>query len=138
VSEKERFWEERFYAALKRRAIDVGRAMRSQSDPLVRIDDDEDPPADGPLAVPESRITARIDEARIMEALRRLAGPRGKAAWLAWVEGWPIESRNPEELTVAKAMGISGRMVRRHLAEAREALKDDPAIAEALAEMVGR
>lgn len=136
-SGKQQFWEERFFLALKRRAIDAGRAMRVESQALVRIDE-EYLAVDGPLVIPEEQVSGRIDEQSIMQALRSLPGPQARAGWLVWVKGWPVESQNPEAMTVAKAMGVSGRMVRQYLAKARGTLMKDPVIAEAFNEIVGR
>jgi hypothetical protein len=136
-SGKQQFWEERFYLALKRRAIDAGRAMRAESHALVRIDE-EHPAVDSPLVIPEEHVSGRIDARCIMRVLRNLPRPQARAAWLVWVEGWHVESRDTEEMTAAKAMGVSGRMVRQYLAKARVTLMKDPVIAEAFNEIVGR
>src|SRR5215204_3872376 len=36
------------------------------------------------------------------------------------LDGWQIESKNPEELTISKKLGVSSRTIRNWLAEARE------------------
>jgi len=40
------------------------------------------------------------------------------------LDGWQIESKNPEELTISKKLGVSSRTIRNWLLQAREILKD--------------
>lgn len=40
------------------------------------------------------------------------------------LDGWQIESKHPEELTISKKLGVSSRTIRNWLVQAREILKD--------------
>jgi DNA-directed RNA polymerase specialized sigma24 family protein len=124
-SPSHRMWEERFYVALKAAAIDAGLKVmrrRDKETPLERVPHDS----------PRLRVDGVAEILRTMdrnEALRLIATlpekPRS-AAYLHWLEGFPIESG--DELnsdTVARKLGVSGRMVRKYLDQARGILRNN-------------
>jgi hypothetical protein len=134
--------EERFGQAFKSRAIDAARSLdrlRRRVKDTVHIDVEEDskPEAGVASADVDSAVISAIDQVGLLAALRRLPCRQAQAAQLVWIDGWPIESEDDNEMTVSKMMGISGRMVRKHLGVARNRLQSDPSL-RALLEDDGR
>jgi hypothetical protein len=135
-SDKKPHFEERFHAALKGLVIDVGRSMTAERDrhqlKHPALDDSSD--LEGMIPVDEETDpTSGIVTDEIKSAIRRLPPPQRDAAWLAWVEDWQIESKDPnEQRTVAAALKITGRMVRKRLTVAMQLLRADPAITRIL------
>jgi len=131
-SEKKPFFEERFYAALKGLVIDVGRSMAAERDRHALNDPALDESSDYEGVAPvdwESDPISGIVTEEIKDAIRRLPAPERDAAWLAWVQDWKIESKDPnEQRTVAAALKITGRMVHKRLSDAVERLREDPII----------
>jgi DNA-directed RNA polymerase specialized sigma24 family protein len=129
---EEPFWEERFYRALKFVAISAGRALRRALDKPWNACPEEGPQVDEVTAVDaddqEDLVIGDLACGTIEAAIRSLPDLERTAAWLHWVKDWKVESDDPAEPTVAKAMGISGGMVRRYLRRAKDALRRDPAI----------
>jgi DNA-directed RNA polymerase specialized sigma24 family protein len=122
-----RMWEERFYVALKAAAIDAGRKVlrrRDKETPLDLI------PLDSPrLSVDgAAEVFRNIERNHALRLIATLPEKARKAAYLHWVEGFPIESGDElKSDTVARKLGVSGRMVRKYLDQARGMLRhNDP------------
>jgi len=123
--EKGRPWDACFFRALKWAVLDAGRKMvrdLEREGRAVSLDVPEIMlPAQGPEDAPEPDLWT---------ALQTLPAPLRAAAWLHWVMGYPVESGDPTQQTVATLMRKSGRMVRKYLRAARATLKTDPTIIE--------
>lgn len=130
---KARYYEERFGHALKRRAIDVALSLARQRkrerdvQPLPDNEEDEAMGAEGRTQL-DDEVLSKIGHDKLLAALRELPPKQSQAALLVWVEGWKVESDDTDEETAATAMGISGRMVRKHLTAARAALSANPTL----------
>jgi hypothetical protein len=132
-SDQKPFFEERFYPALKGLVIDVGRSMAAERDrhglDNPALDESSDYEGVAPVDGESDPINGIVTN-EIKDALRRLPVPERDAAWLAWIQDWQIESKDPhEQRTVAVALKITGRMVRKRLTAAVQHLREDPIIA---------
>jgi hypothetical protein len=129
------FWEERFHRALKLLAHDVGEAMRAERDHYVLESDsdgdDEGLPAsaDTPRTDEEEALLEAIGADAIKDAIRRLPNQQlRRAAWLRWVDEYPITAE-PVELSITSMLNVSDSMVRRLIRQAKQLLQADPTIA---------
>jgi DNA-directed RNA polymerase specialized sigma24 family protein len=122
------FWEVRFWVCLDRRlwnlaekrqqALDVERSGSAtpddaesggeQADPLALLADTRP----GPEALAEHA-----------DALAVLAENERVALFLRYVEGWPEESADPDQPSIARALGVTGRSVRNYLRRAEAKLR---------------
>ena len=132
-SEQKPFFEERFYPALKGLVIDVGRSMAAERDRHglddPALDESSDYEGVAPVEGEIDPISGIVTD-EIKDAIRRLPAPERDTAWLAWVQDWQIESKDPNaQRTVAAALKITGRMVRKRLSAAVQRLREDPIIA---------
>jgi DNA-directed RNA polymerase specialized sigma24 family protein len=122
---RERYWEARFYHALKCLGFDVARRLartgeREQPWPsyvdeegdLVDVDF-EDPD----LVDPDERVF-------LAQALGRLGEPLRTAIYLRYVEEWPIHSQNPAALTISSVLGVTDRTVRNYIKSGRKGLRE--------------
>jgi hypothetical protein len=127
-TEKKHYWEERFYLALSDACFDIGRQMIREREHRVAFSDDEEhgaPEYQTDIGA-EDDILAGIDAEAIREAIRQLPFRLRQAAWLRWIVGLQVESRDPEEPTITKVMKVTDRMVRYYLDEAAERLRENP------------
>lgn len=112
-------WEDNFGAALYGAVVEVQcwhireRAKREREDQLDRSYDDA-------LMARGPSMATVLDGQRGFELLAELDPPVSRAAFLHWVEGYKIESSDPDESTVATALHVSGRTVRTYLKKAKE------------------
>lgn len=128
---KSGIWEERFGLAFRARAIDAARSLHRKRNrekmllPLVEEGEEavEGLEEEGAL---DDMVSSTINRELLLLVLQQLPPKQAMAAHLVWVEGWLIESEDREETTAATVMGITGRMVRKHLRSARERLRVDP------------
>lgn len=131
-SEAKPFFEERFYSALKALVIDIGRSMiRERKRHRLDHPVTEDGSASDVGASVDSELEAvsGIVTDEIKQAIRKLPDRLRDAAWLAWVQDWRVESKDPnDQRTVAAALNITGRMVRKRLTAATQLLRDDPTV----------
>ncbi len=72
----------------------------------------------------DERELSPVDRALMSDALSVLEEPTRTAFVMRHYEGVPIESSDPEQPTVCKYFGVSGRQVRRWLKEAEEVLRE--------------
>lgn len=130
------YWEERFGHAFKDACIDVARSLRrprnrdmeaglAQGGEEAVDADDFDPK----LELFDEAILRRLATSHhmntLLQAIRALPPRQAHAAFLAWVDGHPIEGVGD---TVASIMGISDRGVYKHLEKARATLSADPGL----------
>lgn len=122
------FWEERFFRALKGVCLDVGRSMLEGRRRLVRFSEDGEDAASEQIVdgSTEDIVLSGIDESTLRQVMRDLPPKVGRVAWLSWVEGFQASSKDSSEVTVASTLGISDRMVRKHLTRARELITQHP------------
>ena len=130
------YWEERFGHAFKDACIDVARSLRRprNRDMEAGLAQDGDEAVDADDFDPKIEL---FDEAilrslansshmnTLMQAIRALPPRQAQAAFLAWVDGHPLEGDGD---TVASIMGISYRGVYKHLEKARATLSADPVL----------
>jgi DNA-directed RNA polymerase specialized sigma24 family protein len=122
---KERYWEVRFYHALKCLCFDVARRLSrtgkgelswpayvDEEGDLVEVDF-----ADPDLVDPDERIF-------VAQALGRLDEPMRTAIYLRYIEEWPIHSQNPGALTISSALGVTDRTVRNYVKLGRKRLRE--------------
>ncbi len=119
------FWEERFGHAFKRCCIDAVRTHRTKlQKATVSIHDaseDATTPDETDLA---TETAARIDRETLRQIISELPPREAAAATLRWIEGKKISGSD----SVSEVMGISPRMVHRHLRSAEERLKKIPRV----------
>ena len=122
------FWEVRFWVCLDRRLLNLIQKRQS-------VADNEHGPGDEPGAGNDDdggdRVFARIADtaarpdrlAEHADALAVLTEAERTAVYLVYVEGLPEESDDPERLSAARVLGVTGRSVRNYLRRAKEKLK---------------
>jgi DNA-directed RNA polymerase specialized sigma24 family protein len=112
----ERFWEVRFYHALKCLCFDV--ATR-----LTRAGQSEEP---WPRHIDEAGEAVELDvedpdpvdpdeQVFVAQALGRLDEPVRTAVYLSVIEGWPTHSQDPSVVTISRVLGVTDRTVRNYL-----------------------
>ena len=129
-------WEERFGDAFKKACIDVARSLgrrrnrnmeagvTDEGDDVVEVDA-FDPGVELVDAAILARMAAPHHMSMLLEAIRNLPKRQSQAAFLAWVEGHPIEGKG-EGTVVAIMGGIDPRAVYKHLEKARSTLTEIP------------
>ena len=122
-------WERVFFARLKDRAVDVARKTKKERERYVELEPDS-PGAEVSADSEERAILSTLTVKAIRRAIRKLPKRQRQAAFLTWVLDLPIESKESDKRTVSKVMGITARMVRKLLTNARKALGKDPTFAE--------
>ena len=125
---KSEFWEVRFWVCLDRRLLNLIQKRQS-------VADNEHGPGDELGAGNDDdggdRVFARIADtaarpdrlAEHADALAVLTEAERTAVYLVYVEGLPEESDDPERLSAARVLGVTGRSVRNYLRRAKEKLK---------------
>ncbi len=119
------FWEIRFWVCFNRLAINVLRRRRFELDQIAADQGDESD--DEYLAVESLPAKAEFDHpetaALLSDALAKLSQPVRTAFLLKHWSGHVEESTSPDEPSIAKLMGVSGRTVRNYLARAAKELE---------------
>jgi DNA-directed RNA polymerase specialized sigma24 family protein len=119
LAAEQEFWECRFWTCFDRRARTVLRDMRRGS-AEVALDDraETDPrlPAGAEISVEVRAVAA--------EALGSLPEPLRTAFILKHYAGYQEESGDPDEQTIARALGVTGRSVRNYLRRAERILAE--------------
>lgn len=132
--EEERFWEERFYRALKSVALDVGQKMKSEREKFVSAvegeSSEQDPPSLSSLDIRsqdrDGELESELDIQKLLSALRNLPVKPRRAAHLRWIHGYQIESKESDKTTVSSLMRVTPRTVRTYLTDAKDQLREDP------------
>lgn len=141
--EEEPFWEERFCRALKSVALDVGRKMKAERERFVPAvegeSSEEGPPSfsslDNRSQDRDVEVISNFAIQQLLRALRSLPLKPRRAAHLHWIHGYQIESKASNKVTVSSLMGVTPRSVRTYLAEARDRLREDPAVQAMIADL---
>ena len=118
------FWEVRFWVCLDRRLWNLVEKRQA-------VIDSEWSPGDQDRGAEEEAadqiFTRLIDKgagpealAEYKEALTVLNENERTALYLVYIEGLPEESEDPERLSAAKVLGVTGRSVRNYLRRAKE------------------
>jgi hypothetical protein len=127
-------FECRFQFAVKRLAISERRSAKAKADAESSIEDlgtgeegssgydalDAIRFRSGAQARPQAEAAADLDR-----ILSRLTDRERQAVIAVYHFGLPEKSNEPDELTAAKLLGVSDRMIRYYLASAREKAKDE-------------
>ena len=122
------YFECRFNEAFRSFYIDLIRSERTRLKRFVSLSDQ----ADTPQSNSHEEIPGRVIEAvqssgtvehavlqrELREAIDTLTDDERRAVNLYYVEGYKIESKNPDEVTVATICNVSGRTIRYRLAKA--------------------
>jgi DNA-directed RNA polymerase specialized sigma24 family protein len=122
---KERYWEVRFYHALKCLCFDVAqrlsKAGKSEQPWPAYVDEEGDLVevefADPDLVDPDEQIF-------VEQALGRLGEPVRTAIYLRYIEEWPIHSQDPAAPTISSALGVTDRTVRSYINLGRKRLRE--------------
>lgn len=122
------FWEVRFWVCLDRRLWNLIEKRQAVIDNEISPADQSD--ASESESADTDRLFARIadrnpgpeTQAMMAEALSLLADNERTALFLCYVEGLPEESDDPERLSAAKVLGVTGRSVRNYLRRAKDKL----------------
>lgn len=115
-------WEEAFSVALFGIVTDVRRQWVRRREREAR-EVDLDLVDQGAMTEASVDPHDRLEIQEILSALSQLNEPMRNAAYLHWIKELKIESRDPQEATVATVLGVSGRSVRTYLRQARESIK---------------
>ena len=122
---RERFWEIRFFHALKCLCFDVAKRMKRPADfeePWGHHFDDDGEHIEIDIADPDS---ISPDERLFVEqALGRLDEPVRTAVYLRFIEGWKIHGQNPDEMTISRILNVTDRSVRNYLKHGLTTLHD--------------
>jgi RNA polymerase sigma factor (sigma-70 family) len=112
------FWEVRFWVAFDRHLLNIVRRQRRAMETAMP----EDAAADDDTPATDTSVDP-LTNAIIKDALACLPEQTRTAFLLKHMSGLPEESRAvKDQATIAAVMGISGRMVRRHLRRAEALL----------------
>lgn len=124
TSEAAEFWEVRFWVCLDRRLWNLIEKRQGAADAVLSESGES---ADGDEL--ESRLLRIADDGArpdvLLErqaALALLTDNERMAVYLKCIEGLPEESDDPERVTVAKLLGVTGRSVRNYLRRAEAKL----------------
>lgn len=121
----ERFWEVRFYLALKRLCYDVAKRLSRQSEREQAWPQYVDEQGNLTEREFEDTHVIRPDERVFVEqALGRLEEPLRTAMYLRVVEEWPIHSQDRSALTISGVLGVTDRTVRYYISRARKQLEE--------------
>lgn len=119
------FFEVRFDLAIKRLRLDAQeRAWREQSrrEPLDGADDAlESEVATTAAPLDANILSDRLFRDRVYQAIDALPPEQSRTMHLLLL-GWPIDSKDPEVMTIAKALGCSDRSVRNYRERAMKTL----------------
>ncbi|MBC8102435.1 MAG: sigma-70 family RNA polymerase sigma factor [Cytophagales bacterium] len=126
------FWEVRFWVCLDRRLWNLIEKRQAVRDNEQRPGDAFLEDAGGESVSEEASVLGRLADsgpspetlAEHQEALALLTENERLAVFLCHVEGMPEESDDPERLTAAKILGVTGRSVRNYLRRAEAKLRD--------------
>ena len=121
----ERYWEVRFYHALKCLCYDVAKR-------LSQVGEGEEP---WPRYVDEEGILIEIDIEDpdlvdpdewifMQQNLGRLDEPVRTAVYLRDIEEWPIHSQDPSVVTISRMLRVTDRTVRNYLNTGRAKLRE--------------
>jgi DNA-directed RNA polymerase specialized sigma24 family protein len=122
TSPGQEFWEVHFHRMVVLACSDAADAIRKQRERERQFDrgeDDEGEPFDEEANVPDPE--PMDTDLFVPEALGRLEGDVRRAAYLRTL-GYKERSKNPNEPTIAKLLGVSDRTVRTYLGQAKEIL----------------
>jgi hypothetical protein len=131
---KSPFWESRFGRAFRQKCIEAARSLvrQQQKWPERLYSDGEDSfenlPDSEVILMDEdvaSRLSSPANQATLLREVRRLPRRQAHAVLLAWMNQRPIEG-GPR--SVANLMGISSRMVYKHLSQALPTLQANPVL----------
>ena len=129
-ADEKHFWEERFGAALKDKCIELARRLGAERRRQLHQEEDVDDPAVRSALSDQGRAAdhglGSLDAEAISQAIDELPDRQRRAAFLTWVEGWPVVGQSGD--CVAKMMGISETAVHNLLAKARAKLAAHPVI----------
>lgn len=114
--------EERFNRFLKHKAIDVGRSLLAQEIYIAQDPDELDVGYEDPDDI-FTELTAKEVEAAITTS--GLKEKELNAVVLYWMKSYPMESSDPEDVTVCSIMEISSSMARRLLRQAKAKLEQN-------------
>lgn len=125
------FWEVRFWVCLDRRLWNLIEKRQAVRDLERRPGDAASEDADGDSIGDEGTVFGRIADSGASpdtllehkEALALLTENERMAVYLCFVEGLPEESDDPERLSAAKVIGVTGRSVRNYLRRAEAKLR---------------
>jgi DNA-directed RNA polymerase specialized sigma24 family protein len=139
------FWEVRFWVCLDRRLWNLIEKRQAIRDGELAPGDARDEGEQGPLAEDGTAFGRIADEApgpeRLLEykeALGLLTENERLAVYLCHVEGLPEESDDPERVSAARLIGVTGRSVRNYLRRAEAKLRTWQAGAALPASAVGK
>lgn len=126
------FWEVRFWVCLDRRLWNLVEKRQAVRDNELRPGDASSEDADGDSAADEVSAFGRLVDsgagpetlAEHKEALALLTENERLAVYLCRVEGLPEESEDPQRVTAAKILGVTGRSVRNYLRRAEAKLRE--------------
>ncbi len=126
------FWEVRFWVCLDRRLWNLVEKRQAVRDNELRPGDASFEDADGDTAADEASAFGRLVDsgpgpetlAEHKEALSLLTENERLAVYLCQVEGMPEESEDPDRMTAAKILGVTGRSVRNYLRRAEAKLHE--------------
>ena len=121
------FWEVRFWVCLDRRLWNLVERRQGALD--VQLREAEAP--EGSESGETESLLARLTDpnpgpealAERASALAVLTETERLAVYMKYVEGLPEESDDPERVTAARILGVTGRSVRNYLRRAEEKLK---------------
>jgi DNA-directed RNA polymerase specialized sigma24 family protein len=120
------FWEVRFWVCLDRRLWNLAERRQTAADNELRLADREDGEEEAgvdPLAQVADTRPGPETLAEHRDALRTLTENERLALYLRYVEGWPEESENPDQPSVARVLQVTGRTVRNYLRRAEAKLR---------------
>ncbi len=120
------FWEVRFWVCLDRRLWNLAQKRQAAADSELRLADREDSEEGGsadPLQQVPDAGPGPETLAEHRDALGTLTENERLALYLRYVEGWPEESENPDQPSVARVLGVTGRTVRNYLRRAEVKLR---------------
>lgn len=130
LSETAEFWEVRFWLCLDRRLYNLLEIRQAVRDHEIRPGDQssagtgEDEESGGAierfLAQMTDRNASPEASAERHELLSLFTDTERKALYFCYVEGLPEESDDPEKVSAAKLLGVTGRSVRNYLSRAKE------------------
>lgn len=121
------FLQVRFWVVVKRlgwaahkRAVDELKreTLFVTLEPTGADSDDEE---DRAIQIPE-RVTPGVDTQLLNDEALSLLEPNVREAFVLKVEGWPIEDRDPNVMTISKHFGRTSRTIRNWIAEAEKQL----------------
>ncbi len=126
------FWEVRFWVCLDRRLWNLVEKRQAVRDHELRPGDSSAEDGDSDAVTDEVSAFGRLVDsgpspetlAEHKEALALLTGNERLAIYLCRVEGLPEESEDPNRMTAAKILGVTGRSVRNYLRRAEAKLHE--------------